>query len=90
MGIGFYLSISMIPILLLLTIIFFVKKRVNNEETKIYSHILISSIIMSIFEVTSAIMYKEYFGLLIYDIVAKLVLVCYVDYDCYIITHGFY
>ena len=78
MGIGFYLSISMIPILLLLTIIFFVKKRVNNEETKIYSHILISSIIMSIFEVTSAIMYKEYFGLLIYDIVAKLVLVCYV------------
>ena len=78
MGIGFYLSISMIPILILLTTIFFIKKKVNNDETRIYSYILLSAIIMSIFEVVSAIMYKEFFGQLIYDVVAKIVLVCYV------------
>ncbi|MBQ6324005.1 MAG: response regulator [Bacilli bacterium] len=77
MGIGFYLSLSMLPVMTILAFIFLLKKKINNEETKIYSYLLITSIAMSFFEVLSALLYKNYFDSLVYGVVAKLVLICY-------------
>lgn len=79
MGLGFYLSISMIPVIAILSIIFFAKKKVGNEETKIYSRILINSIVILSMEVLSALMYKNYFETFIFDVVAKMVLISYIS-----------
>ncbi len=78
MGLGFYLSVAMLPVMIILTIIFFSKKKVNNEETKIYSYILLTSIIMTIFEIVSAILYRDYYQLSVYHVIAKMVLVSYI------------
>ena len=77
MGLGFYLSVAMFPVMTILTIIFFLKKKVDNAETRIYSYILLTSIIMTIFEIASALLYKNYSQSFIYYIIAKMVLVSY-------------
>ena len=78
MGLGFYLSVAMLPVMIILTVIFFLKEKVNNEETKIYSLILITSIIMTIFEIISALLYRDYFESFSYNFIAKMVLVSYI------------
>ena len=78
MGLGFYLSVAMLPVMIILTVIFFLKEKLNNEETKIYSFILITSIIMTIFEIISALLYRDYFESFSYNIIAKMVLVSYI------------
>ncbi len=78
MGLGFYLSIAMFPVMVILTVIFMLKKKVNNEETKIYRYILTTSIIMTSLEIVSAILYKDYMNTIVYVMVAKLVLVSYI------------
>lgn len=79
MGIGFYLSVAMLPVMITLSIIFFYKEKVNNNETKIYGLILFNSIIMTTFEIISALLFKEFFDTILYKIVAKLVLISYVS-----------
>ena len=79
MGVGFYLSVSMIPVITILSIIFFAKKKIGNEETKIYSRILINSIVILSMEVLSALLYKNYFETFIFDVVAKMVLISYIS-----------
>ena len=76
-GLGFYLSLAMVPVMIILTVIFVLKKNINNDETKIYRYLLISSIMMSIFEVISALLYKNYFGSFVYIFASKLVLINY-------------
>lgn len=78
LGLGFYLSVAMLPVMIILTIIFVLKKKVNNEETKIYSYILITSIIMTLLEIVSAILYKDYLDTFAYNLIAKFVLVSYI------------
>ena len=78
MGIGFYLSVAMLPVMCIITVIFFLKKKVNNIETKIYRYILITSIFMTLFEIISAILYQNYMNTFIFDLIAKMVLVCYI------------
>ena len=86
MGIGFYLSVAMLPVMIIITSIFFIKKKVNNKETNIYKYILINSIIMTTLEIASAILFKDFFGTFLYDIIAKFVLISYVSVNylfCY-------
>ncbi|MBQ6285498.1 MAG: response regulator [Bacilli bacterium] len=78
MGLGFYLSVAMLPVMIILTVIFMLKKKVVNVETNIYRYILITSIIMTTLEIVSAILYQSYFETFIYNIVAKFVLVSYI------------
>ena len=78
MGLGFYLSVAMLPVMIILTVIFFLKEKVNYEETKIYSLILITSIVMTIFEIISALLYRDYFESFSYNFIAKMVLVSYI------------
>ena len=78
MGLGFYMSVAILPVMIILTIIFFLKKKIDNAETKIYRYILIVSILMPIFEIASALLYRNYSQLLIYNIVAKMVLISYI------------
>ena len=78
MGLGFYLSVAMLPVMIILTVIFFFKEKVINEETKIYSFILITSIVMTMCEIASALLFKYYFESFIYNIIAKMVLVSYI------------
>lgn len=79
MGLGFYLSISMLPVITMISIIFFTKKKTGNEETKIYSYILINSIIILLLEVISALIYNKLYGTLLFDIIAKCVLISYIS-----------
>lgn len=79
MGLGFYLSVAMLPVMITLSIIFFYKEKVNNNETKIYSLILLNSIVMTTFEIVSALLFKDFFDTILYKIVAKLVLISYVS-----------
>ena len=78
LGLGFYLSVAMLPVMIILAIIFVLKKKVNNEETKIYSYILITSIVMTLLEIISAILYRDYLETFAYNLIAKLVLVSYI------------
>ena len=78
LGLGFYLSVAMLPVMIILTIIFVLKKKVNNEETKIYSYILITSIVMTLLEIVSAILFRDYFETFAYNLIAKLVFVSYI------------
>ena len=48
MGLGYYLSVSMIPVMTILAVIFMLKKKIDNTETAIYGYILITSILMSL------------------------------------------
>ena len=86
MGMGFYLSVAMLPVMIILATIFKLKKKVNNEETNIYNYILTGSIVMTGLEIMSAILFKDYFETLAYNIVAKLVLLSYITVNylfCY-------
>ncbi len=86
MGLGFYLSVAMIPVMSILAVIFFIKRKVNTAETKIYNLILIVSILMTLFEILSALLYVGYQKTLLYDVVAKLVLLSYITVNflfCY-------
>lgn len=90
MGIGFYLSIGMLPVMFILTIIFFLKGKIKNEETKVYSCMLFFSILMTLFEILSALLFKMNFDSFIYRIIAKLVLLSYVSiffFFCYYIMN---
>ena len=78
LGLGFYLSVAMLPVMIILTIIFVLKKKVNNEETKIYSYILITSIVMTLLEIVSAILFRDYLETFAYNLIAKLVLASYI------------
>ena len=78
MGLGFYLSIAMLPAMIIITIIFFLKEKLKNEETEIYSYILLSSIAMTLFEILSAILFKYSFGTSVYNLIAKMVLLSYI------------
>lgn len=77
MGLGFYLSIGILPVMIILTVIFMKKEKVKNDETKIYSFILITSIVMTILEIISAVLFLDHMDTFIYNLVAKLVLVSY-------------
>ena len=79
MGLGFYLSVAMLPVMIILMIIFLFKKKIKNSETKIYGYILINSVLMTFFEILSALLYQNYSNTLIYNVVAKLVLVSYIS-----------
>ncbi len=78
MGIGFYLSMGMLPVMIILTVIFLMKKKVDNEETNIYRYILLTSIAMTVLEIASALLYQDFFETIQYTIVAKLVLISYI------------
>ena len=78
MGLGFYLSIAMLPVMIIITTIFFLKEKLNNEETEIYAYILLSSIAMTLFEILSAILFESAFGSFVYNLIAKMVLVSYI------------
>ena len=77
MGLGYYLSVSMIPVMTILAVIFMLKKKIDNTETAIYGYILITSILMSLLEVLSALFFENFLDTFIYNIVAKAVLVSY-------------
>ncbi len=78
--IGFYFSLCTLIIMIIFAVVFFGKKKVKNEETKIYGWLLIVSIIMTILEIATAI----YFSMgndietIFYKLGAKLVPTCYV------------
>ena len=78
MGLGFYLSIAMLPVMIIITTIFFLKEKLNNEETEIYAYILLSSVAMTLFEILSAILFESAFGSFVYNLIAKMVLVSYI------------
>lgn len=78
MGIGFYLSVGMLPVMLIIATIYFKKEKINNEETEIYKYILLAAIVMTIFEICSAILYKYFFEMFIYNFTAKMVLISYI------------
>lgn len=86
MGLGFYLSVAMLPVMIIITVIFLFKKKLKNDETRIYSYILITSIFMIFFEILSAILYQNCFESFIFDLVSKMVLVSYLGVNflfCY-------
>ena len=66
MGMGFYLSVAMFPVMCILTIIFMLKRKVKNKETKIYKYILIVSILMTTFEILSALLYVNYLHTIVF------------------------
>ncbi len=78
MGFGFYLSVAMLPVMIILAVIFFLKKKVDNEETKIYSLILIVAILMTLFEIISALLCENYFEAFWYNYISKMVLISYI------------
>ena len=78
MGIGFYLSVAILPVMFIIAIVFFLKGKVKNEETKIYSYMLVVSILMIMFEIISALLYKSFFNSFGYNVIAKMVLVSYI------------
>ena len=77
-GMGFYFSVGMLPVLIILSIIFFSKKKVNNKETNIYGWILFVSLIMLSLEIATAIMYRTDIDQDTYAFVSKLVPITYV------------
>ena len=79
MGIGFYLSVAMLPVMIILSIIFFLKKNVNNEETTLYKYILLVSIMMTTFEIISALLYQNNSITFWYNLISKLVLISYIS-----------
>ena len=78
MGLGFYLSVAMLPVMIILTVIFVLKKKVNNYETKIYNYILITAVVMTFLEIVSAVLYHGYVNTFLYNFIAKLVLISYI------------
>ena len=57
---GVYFSVSGLIIMIIFTIVFFSKEKMNNKETKIYGKILISAIIMSSLEIISYLLFRYY------------------------------
>ena len=78
--IGFYFSLCTLIIMIIFTIFFFSKKKINNKETNIYGWLLIASVIMTLLEIITAIWFN--LGLDIdtvaYKLLAKTVPICYV------------
>ena len=59
MGVGFYFSFSSLIIILILSYIFYSKQRVDNIETKIYSRILILTIVGLVLEIVTCILFVK-------------------------------
>ena len=78
MGLGFYLSVAMLPVMIIITTIYFTKEKIKNGETEIYKYILLTSIVMTTFEILSAILYKDFFDMFVYKLMAKMVLISYI------------
>ncbi|NMA51076.1 MAG: hypothetical protein GX951_04425, partial [Mollicutes bacterium] len=78
MGVGFYFSVAMLPVMSIITIIFILKRKIKNEETRIYKYILITILLMTSLEIISALLFKNYFNTYMYDLIAKLVLISYI------------
>ena len=78
--IGFYFSVSSFIIMTILSIVFFIKEKISNKETKIYGYLLIFSIITSLLEFVTAIMFIKGADIhsVIYVTLAKCVPACYV------------
>lgn len=77
---GLYFSICSLIITIILTIIYFRKKKINNDETKIYGVLLVSTIAMLLFESMTGFWYK--WGIatnnLIYRLLCKMVFMSYI------------
>ena len=57
--IGVYFSISALCVILILTSIFYIKKKVTNQETRVYGYLLFNTIVILILEVLSCFLYKN-------------------------------
>ena len=55
---GLYFSTCSLIITIILTIIYFRKKKINNDETEIYGVLLVSTISMLLFESMTGFWYK--------------------------------
>ncbi len=56
---GVYFSISAFIVILTLTCIFFIKGKINNNETKVYSLLLITTMAVLVLEVLSCVLYAK-------------------------------
>ena len=78
--IGVYFSISALIVIILLTIIFFMKGRVDNSETKIYGFILLDTILILTLEILSCFLYSNgivNYDNLFYQVVCKITVATY-------------
>ena len=77
---GLYFSTCSLIITIILTIIFFRKKKINNDETEIYGLLLISTISMLLFETMTGFWYK--WGIetnnMIFRLLCKMVFMSYI------------
>ena len=77
---GLYFSTCSLIITIILTIIYFRKKKINNDETEIYGVLLVSTISMLLFESMTGFWYK--WGIatdnLIYRLLCKMVFMSYI------------
>ena len=55
---GLYFSLSAIIIILMLSTMFFLKKKVDNKETKIYGIMLIGTTFMLFLEIFTAVLFN--------------------------------
>ena len=76
---GLYFSLSSIIITIILSTIFFLKKKVDNKETKIYGIMLVGTIFMLFLEIFTAVLFNVGFPINdFYKFVSKLVMVSYI------------
>lgn len=78
MGIGYIISVATLPVITIITFIFFYKEKLKNAETEIYGNLLVTAIIMTMSEIVSALLFKYAFDSFIYKVVAKMVLLSYI------------
>ena len=76
---GLYFSLSAIIITLMLSTMFFLKKKVDNKETKIYGLMLIGTTFMLFLEIFTAVLFNVGFPINnFYKFASKLVMVSYI------------
>lgn len=76
---GLYFSLSAIIITLMLSTMFFLKKKVDNKETKIYGIMLIGTTFMLFLEIFTAVLFNVGFPINnFYKFASKLVMVSYI------------
>lgn len=76
---GLYFSLSSIIITIMLSTMFFLKKKVDNKETKIYGIMLVGTIFMLFLEIFTAVLFNAGFPINdFYKFVSKLVMVSYI------------
>ena len=76
---GLYFSFSALIVSVILSIIYFSKKKVNNFETKIYGQMLIGMIVMLFFEIFTGVWFNWGFEITkIYKFFCKLVMISYI------------